>query len=110
MNYEIYIKRRLLSLGFSPRYRGYDQLVYAIVLCREQQVKVFSATKWLYPQVAEEFSTNWHAVERNMRTSINHAWENNPDKLVSGLKLRYRHKPRIKELVQILLAEDPDQI
>lgn len=38
-------------------------------------------TKWLYPDVAEQYKTNWKAVERNIRSIIALAWDSNPELL-----------------------------
>ena len=67
----------LYKLGVTSNYMGFPQTAYAISLCMEQQERLTLATKWLYPEVAKRFGTNWKAVERNIRMTVSRIWENN---------------------------------
>ena len=57
----------LYWLGISEKYIGFDYLSYAILLVLRQPERLFLATKWLYPDVAKHYRTNWQTVERGMR-------------------------------------------
>ena len=59
----------LYQLGISANYKGFLHTAYAVSLCVEQQDRLLLVTKWLYPDVARKYGTNWKAVERNIRTS-----------------------------------------
>ena len=43
----------------------------------ERQDRLLLVTKWLYPDVAKRYRTNWKAVERNIRTVSIIAWKRN---------------------------------
>ena len=43
----------------------------------EQRDRLLLVTKWLYPDVAKKYGTNWKAVERNIRTVSAIAWKRN---------------------------------
>ena len=36
--------------------------------CAEEPERLLLVTKWLYPDVAKQYGTNWKAVERDIRT------------------------------------------
>lgn len=57
----------------------------------EQQDRLLLVTKWLYPDVARKYGTNWKAVERNIRTVSTIAWKHNLPLLES---LSHRHLDR----------------
>ena len=60
----------LYQLGISANYKGFLHTAYAVSLCVEQQDRLLLVTKWLYPDVARKYGTNWKAVERNIFTKI----------------------------------------
>ena len=64
----------LYWLGISEKYTGFDYLSYAILLVLRQPERLCLATKWLYPDVAKHYRTNWQTVERGMRYAINLVW------------------------------------
>ena len=78
----------LYKLGVTANYTGFFQTAYAISLCMEQQERLTLATKWLYPEVAKRYDTNWKAVERNIRMTVSRIWENNRPLLEC---VAYRH-------------------
>ena len=67
----------LCRLGATANYRGFSYTAYAVLLCVQQQDRLLLVTKWLYPDVAKRYGTNWKAVERNIRTVITVVWEQN---------------------------------
>lgn len=67
----------LSRLGVTANYTGFFHTAYAIALCLERQERLMLATKWLYPEVAKQYDTNWKAVERNIRMTVSRIWENN---------------------------------
>ena len=64
----------LYRLGITAKYRGFFHISYAIELCMRQPERLMMVTKWLYPEVAKHYQTNWSCVERNIRTAANLAW------------------------------------
>ena len=81
----------LYQLGISANYKGFLHTAYAVSLCVEQQDRLLLVTKWLYPDVARKYGTNWKAVERNIRTVSTIAWKHNLPLLES---LSHRHLDR----------------
>ena len=75
----------------SANYKGFLHTAYAVSLCVEQQDRLLLVTKWLYPDVARKYGTNWKAVERNIRTVSTIAWKHNLPLLES---LSHRHLDR----------------
>lgn len=67
----------LYQLGISANYKGFFHTAYAVSLCMERQERLLLVTKWLYPDVAKKYGTNWKAVERNIRTASSIAWQRN---------------------------------
>ena len=52
----------LCRLGATANYRGFSYTAYAVLLCVQQQDRLLLVTKWLYPDVAKRYGTNWKAV------------------------------------------------
>lgn len=67
----------LHQLGVTANYTGFFHTAYAVSLCAEQPNRLLLVTKWLYPDVAKKYGTNWKAVERNIRTASAIAWKRN---------------------------------
>lgn len=67
----------LHRLGATANYTGFSYLVRALQLCAEEPERLLLVTKWLYPDVAKQYGTNWKAVERNIRTVSIIAWKRN---------------------------------
>ena len=59
----------LYQLGISANYKGFFHAAYAVSLCMERQDRLLLVTKWLYPDVAKRYRTNWKAVERKRKIS-----------------------------------------
>lgn len=68
-----YISDVLLSLGISPKHRGYHYLREAIVLMAQSPGQ--SVTKVLYPEVARLCDAEPRHVERSIRSALSVAWE-----------------------------------
>ena len=52
----------LYQLGISANYKGFLHTAYAVSLCVEQQDRLLLVTKWLYPDVARKYGTNWNEI------------------------------------------------
>lgn len=94
----------LYQLGVTANYTGFFHTAYAISLCAEQPDRLLLVTKWLYPEVARQYGTNWKAVERNIRTVSCIIWRENQPLLE---ELAHRHldqRPRNAEMLSILVS------
>lgn len=84
----------LLRLGVTRNYKGFSQTACAVELCREEPERLELVTKWVYPDVAKRYGTNWKAVERNIRTVRGMIWE--------------RNQPLLEQLARAPLPEMPN--
>lgn len=67
------ITRFLLWLGVPTVLNGYPPLVEALTLLADDPTQ--SITKVLYPEVSKRIGGSHKAVERNIRSAIEHAWD-----------------------------------
>ena len=81
--------RLLYRLGVTANYKVFFHTAYAVSLCLQQQERLQLVTKWLYPDVAKRYGTNWKAVERNIRTISSVAWKRNRTLLEQLVQERY---------------------
>lgn len=92
----------LYRLGVTGNYTGFFQTAYAVALCQEQPDRLLLVTKWLYPEVAKQYKTNWKAVERNIRTVGDIIWQENRPMLEELAHRKLEKKPRNAQLLAIL--------
>lgn len=92
----------LYRLGMRGSYTGFYQTAYAIKLSVEQPERLLLVTKWLYPEVAKRYGTNWKAVERNIRTAGSIIWRENRGLLEELTGRAIREKPGGREVVAVL--------
>ena len=103
----------LYQLGVTANYLGFKQTAYAVRLCVEEPERLLFVTKWVYPDVARRYHTNWRAVERNIRT-VNHIiWRENRAYLEKLAQRPLSRKPYAGQLLAILssalLVDDPEE-
>lgn len=85
----------LYRLGATANYMGFFYAARAIWLCAQEPERLQLVTKWLYPDVAEQYKTSWKAVERSIRTLIAMVWDTNAEQLsqLAGYPLIRRPRP-----------------
>lgn len=93
----------LYRLGVTANYAGFFQTAFALQLCAEQPERLLLVTKWVYPDVAKRYKTNWKAVERNIRTVNGIVWEQNRLYLEELTGRGLPHKPSNAQLLAILV-------
>ena len=94
----------LYRLGATANYTGFFHMAYAVCLCVEQPDRLLLVTKWLYPEVAKQYGTNWKAVERNIRTVSCIIWRENRPLLEELAHRRLERKPRNAQMLAILAS------
>lgn len=94
----------LYSLGLTANYTGFFHMSYAVLLCVEQPERLLLVTKWLYPEVAKLYKTNWKVVERNIRTAGDVIWRENQFLLEEMAHRKLERKPRNAQLLAILVS------
>lgn len=94
----------LYRLGATANYTGFFHMAYAVWLCVEQPDRLLLVTKWLYPEVAKQYGTNWKAVERNIRTMSCIIWRENRPLLEELAHRHLEQKPRNAQMLAILAS------
>lgn len=94
----------LYRLGLAGRYTGFFHTSYAVLLCIQCPERLQLVTKWLYPEVAKHYQTNWKAVERNIRTAGSVIWRENRPLLEELARGPLPKKPRPAQLLAILAS------
>ena len=94
----------LYQLGVTANYTGFFHAAYAVSLCVEQPDRLLLVTKWLYPEVAKRYGTNWKAVERNIRTVSCIIWRENRPLLEELAHRNLEQKPRNAQMLAILAS------
>lgn len=94
----------LYRLGITAESSGFFHTAYAVRLAMQQPERMMYVTKWLYPDVAAFYNTNWRAVERNIRRIARVSWKNNPLLICEiGMHQQYS-KPTPARFIGILAA------
>lgn len=94
----------LYRLGVTENYIGFFHTAYAMSLCIEQPDRLLLVTKWLYPEVAKRYGTNWKAVERNIRTVSHIIWRDNRPMLEELAHRPLQRRPRNVQMLTILIS------
>ena len=94
----------LSRLGLSANYTGFFQLAWAVWLAKEEPERLQMVTKRLYPEVAKHYGTNWKAVERNIRSMNEIAWQENRPLLEKLAHRQLTQKPRNAQMLAILVS------
>lgn len=102
LNYSGLIQWLLHSLGATENYAGFFPTVYAVQLSISDPERLGLVTKMIYPDVAGRYGTNWKAVERNIRTLVSVAWENDPLMLSELAGFPLKRKPTNAQFLSIL--------
>ena len=92
----------LYRLGETADHTGFFYTACAIRLAIENPERLLYVTKWLYPDVARYYKTNWHAVERGIRLTIQIVWVNESELLSQLAGHPLLTKPRPAEFIQLL--------
>lgn len=102
INYSKLIQRLLQSLGVTENYSGFFPAVYAVQLSISNPERLRLITKLIYPDVAARCGTSWKSVERNIRTLVSVAWENDPLMLSQLAGFPLKRKPTNAQFLSIL--------
>ncbi|MCI9120568.1 MAG: sporulation protein [Oscillibacter sp.] len=97
----------LYRLGVTANYTGFFHTAYAVSLCMRQPDRLLLVTKWLYPEVAKRYKTNWKAVERNIRTVSGIIWRENRFLLEQLAGKPLAQRPCTSQLLAILSSAIP---
>ncbi len=96
-------EKLLQHLGVTPNYKGFYYLLAALEILRSHPDSLSLVTKWLYPDIAKKYQTSWKSVERNLRTTVRLAWDNNPIFLQALAGFPLKGRPTVTVFLAILL-------
>ena len=99
----------LYNLGLTATRTHFFHASFAVYLAVQDPVRLLLVTKWLYPDVAKHYATNWKAVERNIRTAVTVVWRQNPRGLSQLAGYELQKKPTPTQFLNILanaIADD----
>jgi len=94
----------LYRLGVTANYTGFFHMACAVSLCAQQPDRLLLVTKWLYPEVAKQYGTNWKAVEQNIRRVGCIIWQTNRPGLEELAHRRLEQRPCSAQLLAILAS------
>lgn len=95
---KIYFIKQLDCLGVDKKYLGYYLLIEIMELLINQDVRVYSFSKNIYPIIAEKYGKTPCTIERNIRSLIEKCWNRD---MMEKLEVYYvdDRKPTCREFV-----------
>lgn len=99
------IRSLLHELGITSNYTGYFHTTQAVSLSMQEPERLQLVTKWIYPDVAKQYHTNWRCVERNIRTVARIAWDNNRPALEQMARHELPNRPTAGTFLAILTTQ-----
>ncbi|WP_409969854.1 sporulation initiation factor Spo0A C-terminal domain-containing protein [Bengtsoniella intestinalis] len=97
----------LYELGITANYVGFFHTSFGVYLAVNQPERMQYITKWLYPDIAKQYHTNWKSVERNIRSVTAIAWNTNPLLLQTMARHPLSKRPCNSQFIAILAAQFP---
>ena len=98
------IRKLLFHLGLTLRYIGFRYAEDALLLMKDDETRIFSVTKCLYPPIARKYSTSINAVERDIRTLSQVAWTKKREVLEELAGHSLERRPTSTHFLAILYA------
>ena len=98
------IQKLLFRLGITLRYIGFRYAEEALLLMKDDETRIFSVTKCLYPPIARKYSTSINAVERDIRTLSLVAWTKKREDLEELAGHSLDRRPTSTHFLAILYA------
>ena len=92
----------MYRLGLVANCTGFFYTSYAVLLSVQKPERLTLVTKWLYPDVAKHYGTNWNTVEQGIRRSLSTVWKEHPELLAQLAGYQLAEKPTPAQFVTIL--------
>ncbi len=95
----------LHALGVGRHYKGYELTCYVIRLALEDSSRLCNMKKYLFTPTAAHFSCDVRTIERNLRTLIRRAWDNDAEAMrrVAGYRLLWC--PPVSEFLSFMVDD-----
>ena len=97
------IEDTLRELGIGKNYISQKRTVVVIQLALEDEDRLLRVKKGIYIPAAEQCNCTWSAVERNIRTVVEKAWEVNRDGLIKMAGDPMSGPPTASEFIEIMV-------
>lgn len=104
MNKTQLINETFQYLGITKCYKGYRQLMISVELALDDELRLLSVTEEIYEQTAKICKCNSSNIEKNIRTVIDHIWDNNSQRLIEIAGYPLEKSPSVSELIAILVT------
>ena len=88
------------KIGIRTNLKGYRFLITAISLAVQDPSLLHKVTYTLYPAVAKIHGVNQHCVERDIRSAIDSAYQNDPEQICLIFQDRFT-KPYSSEIIKL---------
>lgn len=98
---KVYFIKMLDELGIQRKYMGYYMLVELMEILINQEIRVTSFSKQVYPAIAEKYGKTVCTIERNIRSLIEKNW---CDDLMIKLNVYFvgDKKPTCREFIYLV--------
>ena len=95
----------LHALGVGRHYKGYDLTCHVLRLAMEDPARLCNMKKYLFLPTAEVFGGDERTIERNLRTLIRRAWDNDAEAMrrVAGYHLLWC--PPVSEFLSFMVDD-----
>ena len=93
----------LRTLGVGRHYKGYELTCHVLRLAMEDPSRLCNMKKYLFAPTAEAFGCDERTIERNLRTLICRAWDNDAETMrrIAGYRLLWR--PPVSEFLSFMV-------
>lgn len=96
-------EKLLREAKFSRRYQGYEYLVICVSRVVEEDSRLCALIKEVYQPVADMYHVTYKAVERDIRTVRDNAWDNGGKEVIERISGgKFYDPPSVGELIEIL--------
>ena len=93
----------LHDLGVGRHYKGYDLACHAIRLAIDEPSRLCNMKKHLFTPMAALFRCNERSIERNLRTLIRRAWDNDAEAMRQAAGYRLLWCPSVSEFLSLMV-------
>ena len=93
----------LRPLGITERYFGVRQLIQAVEMVMENPDTIHALQKEVLSVIGEQYSVSWGAVERNLRSISQRAWDTDSGYVEKLAGYPMSKRPTASQLIEIIL-------
>lgn len=102
---ELIITELMIQLGIPAHLKGYGYIRTAMLLMLEDEMRVTSVTKLLYPDIAKIHSKKDASVERGIRHAIEVVWSRNSEHVKEFFNMNWSIRPTSTEFLSKFFKE-----